>query len=112
MLYVLIFKLFRNIKCTVIFSDAACLTLMSQGNVQIVQSKTVLTLSNKNKENMLFDGIFEKKEENYLFILKQKIFLASHLLNTDAHSYILLPITMEQSYSHLHYSKEVSIHKE
>lgn len=97
MLYVLILKLFRNIKCTVIFSDVVCLTLVFQRNVQIVQSKTILTLSNKNKENMLPDGIFEKKKENSLFILKQKIFLALHLLNTDAHSYILLPITMEQS---------------
>lgn len=54
-------------------------------------------LSNKNKENMLLDGIFEKKEENSVFILKKNIFLAPHLLNTYAHSYILLPITMEQS---------------
>lgn len=62
MLCVLIFKLFGNIKCTVMFCNIVQLILTCQGNIQRVQSKGILTLLNKNKENMLHHGIFEKKE--------------------------------------------------
>lgn len=78
------------------FSNVVRLTRIFQGNAQRLQSKTILRHLNKNEENILHDSVFEKKEEHSLFILKQKIYLVPHLFNMDVHSYVLLPMAMEQ----------------